>query len=103
MKTIIKTTAEANGAHDNHCGEFEIVPVGYVEIPEEFMSTWGQYKPFVIPTITDGVIEDLICNTSAWEAWEAWKASLPTPQPPQPTTEERLSATEAAITALMGV
>ena len=60
----------------------------------------GFFNGFIIPTIENDVVVSFVCNS---ELWNAWKASLPIPQPPEPTAEERLSATEAAITALMGV
>ena len=50
-------------------------------------------------TVVDNIVTAFTPDETAWTLWQTENS----PPTPQPTTEERLAATEAAITALMGV
>ena len=50
-------------------------------------------------TVDDNIVTAFTPDETAWTLWQTENS----PPTPQPTTEERLAATEAAITALMGV
>jgi hypothetical protein len=48
---IIKQTSEVNNAYFSQDWYSENIPIGFIMIPEEFISIWEQYKPFVNFTI----------------------------------------------------
>ena len=80
-----------SGAYPNPKGQpFE----GAIPLNGEEAAVFFRYNGFVTLTET-GV-------TPNTEAWEAWKAALPVEkQEPQETVEERLTALEAALKAVL--
>ena len=88
---IIKITPEKNGAHQNqNSSSLRNIPSGWAEIPADMAipSTF----PFV----------DIEVNGQTVIKMEAGVIPEPEPQPtPQPTAEERISALESAMLAMM--
>lgn len=89
---IIKIEQNANGSHENQSETPKIIPQGWavvsgnIEIPKTF--------PFVNLKIENGVVVEMTAG------------ELPPPAPatdPEPTTEERLTALEEAVLAMMEV
>ena len=66
-------------------------PNGYVEILEQFLSTWDQYKPFVTITVENGEITSMADNSEARAAQEAADALAP------PSDSEILAALIAKL------
>lgn len=62
---ILKLPIQSNGTYVNQSCDGETVPDGYVAIPNELLSAWEQYKPFVTLTIIDGVIIAIDDNSAA--------------------------------------
>jgi hypothetical protein len=93
--TIIKIKPQDNGAHQNQSGDFFEIPEGYAAIPDELISVWEDYKPFVIVEIEDGKIVSMVDNP------EAREAAITPPLPQLPTLEERTTALENALLALI--
>ena len=91
---IIKLTAESNGAHANQTGMFETIPDGYADVPENLISVWEQYKPFVTLTVGDGGIAGIVDNSDARAAQAALDAN--TEQPIDELTLTQLAIAELA-------
>ena len=71
-------------------------PDGFYEVADGVTLSCGG---FGTPTVVDNIVTAFTPNIEAWEQWQTEHQ----PPTPQPTTEDRLIAAEAAITALMGV
>ena len=71
-------------------------PDGFYEVADGTTPSCGGFGTL---TVVDNIVTAFTPNETAWTAWQTANQ----PPTPQPTTEERLAATEAAITALMGV
>ena len=89
---IIEITALDNGAHRNQEGNFRTVPAGWavipdsIEIPETYPFVNIEVDGQTVTAMTAGIVPE------------------PEPTPPAPPTqEERLSALEGAMLAMMGV
>lgn len=54
---IIKIAAEVNGAHANQVGQFDVVPDGWAQIPEDM--NLPDTFPFVKLTISKGVVKTI--------------------------------------------
>lgn len=81
---------------------------GLIPLTEEQAAAVLRYNGFVTITSEEEVIEDdftrtVYTVTPNTEAWEEWKSSLPPEPEPEPTQEERLSALESAMLAMMEV
>ena len=81
---------------------------GLIPLTDEQAAAVLRYNGFVTITSEEEVIEDdftrtVYTVTPNTEAWEEWKASLPPEPEPEPTQEERLSALESAMLAMMEV
>lgn len=81
---------------------------GLIPLTEEQAATVLEYNGFVTITSEEEVIEDdftrtVYTVTPNTGAWEEWKVSLPPEPEPEPTQEDRLSALESAMLAMMGV
>lgn len=68
---ILKSEPCSNGAYANQIYDGDTIPNGYISIPEQFVSEWEQYKPFVTITVEDGVITSMVDNPTAREAQQA--------------------------------
>lgn len=89
---IIEITALDNGAHRNQEGTFHIIPSGWARIPENITI------PDTFPFVNIEVDEQVVTTMTA--------GIVPEPVPESasiPTQEERLSALEEAMLAMMGV
>jgi len=95
LKTIIKTVPCSNGAHANQSGDVLATPDGWAEIPENLLSAWEQYKPFVILTVESGTITDLQDNATA----RAESTAIPIETLRAQKLAELTAATEQAIFA----
>ena len=89
---IIKIEQNVNGSHCNQSGSFNAVPDGWALVPPEIKipSTF----PFVDIKVVEGIVTEMTAGT------------LPLPEPtpePEPTAEERLTALEEAVLAMMEV
>lgn len=71
---------------------------GLLPLTPEQEQTYLQYNGFVKIISTDPV--EIEPDVEAWEAWKAEEAAKPQPQQ-QPTLEERTSAIESVILAIM--
>ena len=81
---------------------------GLIPLTEEQAAAVLRYNGFV--TITsreeeyeEGFFRTVYEVTPNIEAWEEWKVSLPPEPEPEPTQEDRLSALESAMLAMMEV
>ena len=89
---IIEITALDNGAHRNQEGTFRTAPAGWaiipdiIEIPETFPFVDIEVDGQTVTSMTAGIVPE----------------PVPTPPAP-PSQEERLSALEGAMLAMMGV
>jgi hypothetical protein len=90
---ILKITPDSNGAHRNQTWGAAPVPDGYIAVPEQFESTWEQYKPFVTITVENGVIANMVDNPAARAAQEAADAGIV----PEPTPDDRIAQLEAEV------
>ena len=89
---IIEITALDNGAHRNQEGSFRTIPAGWAVIPA------GLAIPETFPFVDIEVDGQTVTSMTAGIVPE------PEPTPPAPPTqEERLSALEGAMLAMMGV
>ena len=89
---IIKIEQNENGSYDNQSETPKIVPQGWAVVPEsiEIPKTF----PFVTIKVNSGIVTEMTAGT------------LPLPEPtpePEPTAEERLTALEEAVLAMMEV
>ncbi len=76
--TIVKLTAESNGAHANQTVSSPLrnIPAGWAVIPEEAEPTAKSFLPWVKLTVKKGAITAVEENAAAREAWEAEIAAL---------------------------
>lgn len=86
--------------------DFHVIPPDMALWPETLSTDmFYDHNGFVTLTVEDmDGVPTVTGYEPSLEAWEAWKASLPPdPEPitPQPTAEERLSAMESAMLAIM--
>lgn len=88
---ILKITPEKNGAHQNqNSNSLRTIPTGWAEIPANMAI------PSTFPFVDIEVEGQTVTKMSAGVVPE------PEPQPtPPPTAEERLSALESAMLAMM--
>lgn len=89
---IIKIKQNANGSHANQSIVPKNIPDGWAVVPAdiEIPSTF----PFVDIKVVEGIVTEMKAGT------------LPLPEPtpePEPTAEERLTALEEAVLAMMEV
>lgn len=89
---IIEITSLENGAHRNQTGQFSKIPMGWAVIPENLT------VPDSFPFVDIEVQEQVVTQMTAREV-----PPTPEPEPVMPTTEERLSALESAMLAVMEV
>lgn len=92
---IIEIVADENGAHRNQTANLKTVPAGWAVIPD------GMETPnFPFGDITVEEINGVIMVNS----WTPGVVPDPEPTPdPGPTSEERLTALEEAMLAMMEV
>lgn len=94
---IVEIEKLANSAHRNtlinNPPDGYQVPSGWISVPENLEAEVIPALPFIDLQIEDGVLVG-ITPTERPE---------PEPEPYVPTTEERISALEAAMLAMMGV
>lgn len=72
---------------------------GFISLTDEQFETYIKYNGLVKIVSTDPV--EIEPDVEKWEAWKAEEAANPKPVE-TPTTEERLSALESAMLALIG-
>lgn len=89
---IVKIKQNANGSHANQSIVPKNIPDGWALVPPEIKipSTF----PFVDIKVVEGIVTEMTAGT------------LPLPEPtpePEPTAEERLTALEEAVLAMMEV
>lgn len=91
IMNIIKITPEKNGAHQNqNSSSLRTIPTGWAEIPVDMKI------PSTFPFVNIEVEGQIVTKMTAGVVPE------PEPQPtPPPTEEERLSALESAMLAMM--
>ena len=94
---ILEISAQENGAHRNNIfkglNSAVDVPDGWIEVPESLESDVLSSLPFLDLQIENGKLVG-ITPTERPE---------PEPEPYTPTQEDRLSALEGAMLAMMGV
>ena len=96
MNIILKHPCE-NGAYDSiQHWSGETPPDTHYEVADGVELSCGGFGTLAI---IDNIVTAFIPDETAWSEWQTANQS-PTPQP---TIEERLSAAESALTALMGV
>ena len=91
--TIIKKDPENNGAHANQTWGGDAAPEGYATIPENLMSAWDAYKPFVTLEIVGDDITAIVDNPDARAAQETADAEKEIPL-------DELTLTQLAIAEL---
>lgn len=89
---IIEIEAQKNGAHRNQTGRFIRIPAGWAIVPE------NMELPDSFPFVDVEVEGQAVTQMTAREV-----PLTPEPEPVMPTTEERLSAVEGAMLAMMEV
>jgi hypothetical protein len=65
---IISKTPESNGGYKNQTWESINIPENYIAIPDSFLPTWEQFKPFINVTIENDIITSMTDNSIAREA-----------------------------------
>lgn len=92
---LIEIESQKNGSHRNQTANLKTVPAGWAMVPDGMETT-----NFPFGEITTEEINGVMTVTS-------WKpGNIPDPEPisnPEPTTEERISALESAMLAMMEV
>ena len=89
---MLEITAHENGAHRNQTGRFIRVPTGWAIVPE------NMELPDSFPFVDIEVEGQAVTQMTAREV-----PPTPEPEPVVPTAEERLSALEGAMLAMMEV
>jgi hypothetical protein len=90
--TIVKLTPDSNGAHKNQTSNISVLPEGWAIVPDNLISAWELYKPFVTISLDDGQIVGIEDNP---EARAACESAQPAPQM-DPILEIKLAIAELA-------
>lgn len=99
---IVKTIAESNGAHaSQRINGAIILNSGWAVIPAQLESAALSLLPWVLLTLTDGIVISVEDDTAARTAWEAAQAAVE--EPIDDLTQLQLALAELAELITGGV
>lgn len=94
MKTIIEIAPLENGAHRTQRGDFNLIPDGWVALPDSLQEIYDVAVPFFDLAIEKGTLIAITPTT---------KPKPDITKPSDPTPEEKLRADVDYLAALQGV